>query len=456
MGDVDSKFLDKRFRPFIFDYSQFSKISVMKRNLQFYQKVRKIISLISLTAIPMFTFSQELLTLDSCYQLARENYPLIKKHALIDKSKDFSIENIGTGDLPQIRLGGQATYQSAVTEIPINLPGNPIQPLSKDQYKVYAEVEQNIYNGGRTAAEKEAREAEAVTQHQSLEVQLYQLKNRINELYFGTLLAQQNLKQNALHQQDISSALGQTTAMIAAGTALRSNAAVLKAALLALQQRAITLQANRIAYCTLLGMFIHRPLDTTTQLIWPDAPPNALDNKRPELALFQAQKARLDVSRKLTNLGNQPRLDLFMQGGYGRPGLNMLSNQFDPYYIGGIRISWDLHSLYTARKQRSIIDINEKEVDLEKQAFVFNTALTSSQESTEIQHYRDLLTSDDQIIALRTEVKKTALAQLKEGVLTIHDYLLEVNEAHQAEEGKILHQIQLLNLLYRQKTTMGQ
>lgn len=406
--------------------------------------------------LPYAGFGQATLTLDSCYLLARENYPLIQKHALIDRSRDYTIDNATTTHLPQFSFGAQASYQSAVTEIPLKIPGVHIESLDKDQYKAYADVQQTIYDGGQLKENKNAITAASRVEEKSLEVRLYALKDEINQLYFGLLLIAEARRLNQLHQQDIQTALEKTQAMIKGGTALKSNAALLEAEKLDIQQEATNLASNRKAYLQQLGMFLHRQLDTTTKLAIPEMPVLTMDNSRPELSLFDAQKELLHVKTALTYQLNKPKIGLFMQGGYGRPGLNMLRNRFDPYYIGGVRLSLPLDGLYTAKKQRKLIDIDQKSIDIQKEAFLFDTRLAATQQSTEIERYRSLLVTDDQLIALRTEVKQTAWAQLQNGVLTIHEYIRELNEENQARQNKSLHQIELLNIAYHKKTTLGE
>lgn len=395
------------------------------------------------------------LSIDSCYALARKNYPLAKQKDLVEKSRDYSVENAAKGFLPQLNFGGQATYQSAVTELPIHIPGVSIPELSKDQYKVYGEVDQPLTDAITIKQQKDLLKASAAIEDQSLEVELYKLKDRINQLFFGALLIDEQLAQNELLKKDIESGISKTSAAVANGTSYKSNLSVLKAELLKNNQHAIELKASRKAYLEMLGLFIKRPLTEGTSLEKPAIKALSDNINRPELSLFESQKKSIDIQDKLLTSKNIPHLGLFFQEGYARPGLNFLTNKFDWYYIGGIRFSWSASGLYTLKKERKILNINRSLIDLQKDVFLFNTSLAVKQQTEEMKKLEDLIAVDSDIIALRTEVKDAANAQLENGVTTANDFLREVNAEDQARQNLLLHQIQLLIAQYNYQNTTG-
>lgn len=395
------------------------------------------------------------LTLPDCYTLARQNYPKVKQQQLIQKTKEYSVENISKGYLPQFIVNGQATYQSDVVTIPFELPGVVIPTLSKDQYKIYAEVSQNVFNGGNKKLEKRSAEADAVVSQQQLEVDLYALKKSINELFFGILLAQEQLLQNDLLKKDIELGLAKTNASIANGTALKSSGDALQADLLKTDQESIELKFASLAYRDRLSLFINRPLDENTVFQKPPSITPSQDINRPEIILYDAQNKALDVETELVNAKNLPKVDLFLQGGYGRPGLDMLNNDFATYYYGGLRVNWSLGGLYTAKREKALLNIKSKTNDIEKEVFLFNTHLTLRQQNADIHKQQDLIQSDNGIIQLRNRIKNTALAQLEYGVINSSDYLREVNAEDQARRTQLLHQMQLLMAQYDQQTTTG-
>lgn len=397
--------------------------------------------------------AQQRLTIEDCYMLARDNYPLVKQRDLIAKSNSYSIENASKGYLPQWTIFGQASYQSDVTQVPIAAPG--VTVLDKDQYKIYSEVSQILYDGGTIKAQKKIVEANTLVEEQKLEVELYKLKERINQLFFGILMIDEQLTQAEIVKKDIQSGLDKTNAAIANGTALKSSGDALQAELLKTDQRTIELKAIRNAYAEMLGLFINRTPDEATIFEKPQPVTVSTSINRPELRLYELQKSSLDMQDKLLNARNLPKLGLFLQGGYGRPALNMLNNDFDLYYIGGVKMSWALSGLYTRKNERALLDINRSTLDIQKETFLFNTNLSLRQQNSEAAKLQELIKTDDAIIALRTKIKNTALAQVENGVISSSDYLREVNAEDQARQNQLLHEIQLLMTYYSQQTTSG-
>ena len=365
------------------------------------------------------------------------------------------MENASKGFLPQLNFAGQATYQSAVTELPIRIPGVSIPQLSRDQYKIYGEVNQPLTDAITIKQQKDLLKASAAIEDQSLEVELYKLRDRINQLFFGALLIDEQLAQNELLKKDIENGISKTTAAVANGTSYKSNLSVLKAELLKNNQHGIELKASRKAYLEMLGLFINQPLGEDTPLEKPQVKVLSDNINRSELALFESQKKSIDIQDKLLTSKNIPHLSLFFQEGYARPGLNFLTNEFDWYYIGGIRFSWSASGLYTLKKERRILDINRSLIDVQKDVFLFNTSLATKQQTDEMKKLEDLISVDTDIIALRTEVKNSANAQLENGVITANDFLREVNAEDQARQNLLLHQVQLLVAQYNYRNTTG-
>jgi outer membrane protein TolC len=436
------------------------KINQMTKSI--YQTIRLIMKylfrIITLQLICLTAFCQQepiaQLTLNEAYSMAEANYPLIKQRQLISQTTAYSVDNINKGYLPQVNINGQATYQSAVTEIPISLPGAEIPTLSKDQYKLYGEVNQVLYDGGTLKHQKELQKAEENIEQQKLTTELYQLKERINQLFFGALYIEEQLKQNELVISDIQTGLNKMEAAVKNGIALRSQVDLLKADLLKTRQHTIELQANLAAYKDMLGLFIDKQLNET-KLAKPAPAILTKEINRPELLTYHAEQLKLDAQHKMLNSKSLPRLNLFFQGGLGRPALNMLSNDFEAYYIGGARLTWSISSLYTAKKDRALIGVRRNMVENRKETFLFNTTLSMKQADAEIKKYKELLISDDEIITLRNKVKLAAVAQLDNGVITSNDYMREVIAEDQARQSKILHEIQLLMSQYNFQTTTG-
>lgn len=402
------------------------------------------------------TYAQEpSLTLEQCWELARKNYPLIKQKELLTRSLEYSISNAQSGNLPQVSIHGQASYQSDVTRLPG--PAVLVEPLSKDQYKIYAELNQNIYDGGVIKNQNAVQSAGTLVEQQKLEVELYKIRERINQIYFGVLLMDAQRSQLNLLRSDITSSLAKTESAVRNGTAFQTNVDMLQAELLKTDQRIIEINAGRKAYLAMLGYFINQPLTAQTVLVAPVAVEDArvAEIKRPELTLYQFQSDLLGAQYKSSTTRNVPKLGLFVQGGYGRPGLNMLKNEFETYYLGGIRLSWSLGNFYNSKRDRELLDVNTQMVSAQKETFLFNTNLTLMQLDDEVQKLRELIRVDDEIIALRARIKNTAKAQYEHGVISTNDLLRELNAEESARQNLAVHQIQFMLAKYNYQTTSG-
>ena len=420
--------------------------------------INKRIKLIALyCSITVIVYSQHVtsLTIDSCFEMAKRNFPLVKQYALIDKSKSYSIDNANKSYLPQFNIGGQATYQSEVTHIPISLPNVKIAELSKDQYKLYGEVSQAVTDLFTTKDYRELISANAEIEGQKIEVELYKLKERISNLFFGILLIDAQIQQTELLKKDIQSGIDKVSVAIAYGTALKSSADNLKAELLKANQRTIELKSNRSGYAAMLSYFIDQTVDETTFLIKPSPQIISSTINRPELKLFDLQKRTFEVQNKLIKAKNLPRLNLFLQGGLGRPALNMLSNDVNLYYLAGLRLNWNLAGLYTYKNEKQILSLNQKGLDIQKEIFLFNTNVILHQQNSEVSKMQELIETDNSIITLRESIKNKTKVQLENGTATSTDYLIDVNAQDQAAQNLILHQIQFLMTQYNYQITSG-
>lgn len=397
-----------------------------------------------------------MLTLEKAYQLAQEHYPLIRQRLLVTKNTELALQQISKSWLPQASLSGQATYQSDVPGIPVKIPGFDIEQPSKDQYRAVAEVNQLLYDGGTSAAQKNVQHISAKVELQRAEADLYKIKERINQLYLGILLLDEQLKQTELVKRDIQLGIKRVEAQVQYGTAFRSNLLTLQAELLKAGQREIELRANRRGLIDVLSIYVNQSLPETVQLQKPEWKQPAVPAiNRPELKLFHYQDSLLQVQKQLINARNRPHTSVFVQGGYGKPGLNILKNEFDFFYMGGLRLNWSLGNLYTARKEKEILSVNQQMVAVQKDVFLLNTNAQLSQQQAEIQKLEALIAADKEIIAVRQQVKEAAHAQLQNGVITASDYLREVNAEDQARLSLIAHELQLLQARINYQTIAG-
>lgn len=411
--------------------------------------------LVMLGTAPSHAQTIHSLTLEDCYQKAKENYPLVKQYDLIEKTTDYSLANASKGYLPQFRIGGQATYQSDVTQIPFSLPNMHIPEVSKDQYKVFGEASLPVTGLFLVKQQKDLINAKSEVQKQQLDVQLYPLKNRVTQLYFGILLLDAQLKQVEIAKKDVQLGISNDSTAIANGVGMASSADILQAELLNVEQKKIELESNRKQFAAMLSLFIHEKIDKNTQLKRPVPPTKNTAINRPELNLFMAQKSSLEVQKKLLTSGILPQFKLFIQGGYGRPGLNMLADKFQWYSIGGLSLSWNITNFYTHKKKRNLLEIKENSLETQKKTFLFNTKLSLTQGNTELDKQRKLLNTDGELVKLRQKIRLAGQNKLKNGTLSANDYLQYVHAENKAKQKLIYHQIQFLKTQYEKKLTQG-
>jgi outer membrane protein TolC len=408
-------------------------------------KIVKQLACFTVITLPFSTSAQDqTISLQQAFQLAEQNYPMIHQKDLIKESERLSLQNLNSNFLPQVTINGQATTQSDVTKVPYLIPGVAVPFISRDQYKAVGEVNQLIYDGGATKGQRSIQQLNSTVEQSQVVVELYNLKARINQLYFSILYQDDLLDQTDLVLKDIQIGIDRVKPQVDNGVSLRSNLLVLKAQLLQMQQRAIEIRSARKGFADALSVLINHPVSETTLLETP-LEYNDKDTTlfRPELSLYRSQSQLVAGQRQLIDARNRPKVNLFLQGGYGRPALDMLSNEFQPFYITGVRLNWSLGSLYNTKREKELLQINSQTIDLQKQVFVLNTHSQLAQQKSDIEKYAQLVSSDEDIIQLRKQVTDAAKAQLANGVITSTDYLIQVNAEDQARRALILHQLQL-------------
>jgi outer membrane protein TolC len=395
------------------------------------------------------------LSLEEAYKLSRDNYPIARQKDLIDQAEELNLKNLNSAFLPQLSFNGQASYQSDVTKVDIALPGINMLSQSKDQYRATADINQMLYDGGLTREQKNIQQLNSSVEQSGVEVELYSLKNRINQIYFNILYQDELLKQNNLLLKDIQIGIDKIKPQIDNGTVLRSNLQILQAQYLQTEQRAIEIKNTRKGLIDALSLLIDRPLSENIKLTTPQTVIQDTIINRPEIKLYEAQSRLISGQEKLIAARNLPKASAFLQGGYGRPGLNMLSNEFDAFYITGLRLNWSLGGLYNLKRDKKLININRQKVELQKENFVLNTQSALKQQSAEINRYADLVASDQAIIEIRRKITEAAKAQLENAVITANDYLREVNAEDQARQAMATHKLQLLQAQINFQITTG-
>lgn len=386
-------------------------------------------------------------TLQEIEALTVQNYPLVKQAALLNQSAQLNIENIKRAMYPQLSINGQATYQSDVTSISLPIAGFKPNLLSKDQYRATAEIQQVIYDGGVNKKTQALAQASAKMDLIKNEVDIYKLKERVTQIYCTVLYTNEVINQINLIQKDLQNALQKMEALYKNGLVFNNNVLQIKAQLLKNNQKLDEAYSAKRIVLDALELLANISISNNAQF---EVPKNIEINKenlelsRPELLLFDAQKSTIQNQLGLIQAKTNPKLGAFVQTGYGRPGLNMLQNEFDWFSIGGVKLQWSLGGYYTAKKEKSMLQNQATMLKNEKDTYTLNNRVQLKQAGDEIEKLAKLIESDKEIIALRDQIKSTSLVQLNNGVITANDYLKEINEYDLANQAMIQHQTQLI------------
>ena len=394
------------------------------------------------------------LSIEACYEKARANYPLIKQYGLIEKTKEYNLSNAAKGYLPQVTFSAQATYQSDVTEIPIDLDaigltGVKIPSVSQDQYKMELALSQTLWDGGAIRSERKTLRTQAEVDQRDMDVNMYAINERVNQLYFGVLLAEAQLEQNKVLQAELRRNCDQVSSYIKNGIANQSDLDAIQVDLLKAKQTEAQFEHTKRAYREMLSRLIGEEIGEETRLVKPEAVrPLTKENNRPELELYQARIRNLRAQDSRITAGMMPKLGLFVTGGYGKPGLDMFEDNFKVYYLAGVKLSWNLGSLYTRKNDRRKIQTGIRSIETQRETFLFNTSLDVAQRNATIDKYIDQLKYDDEIIALRGSVKRASEAKMANGTLSGTDLTRDIHAEQSAIQDKILHEIELLMAIY--------
>ncbi len=411
------------------------------------------ISLLVLMYFSSFENSQaQQIGIDECQQLARTNYPAIRQLDLIEKSTAFQLSNINKAWLPQLNVNVKATYQSDA--IDINIPAIGLKMnQSKDQYNAALDVTQTIWDGGASKAQKTLTKAQAETEKQKVELDLYALTDRVNQLFFGILLINEQLQQIRILKADLETNIKKVKALETNGIAYPSDVDMLLVEQLNANQRETDLLLTQKSFIEMLAAFTKKNINQQTNFLKPLLPEIKTDstNNRPELLLMNQQIKLYENQRELVKASTRPKLGIFAQGGYGRPGLNMLANEFMPYYIGGVRLSWNISSFYTRKNELEKISVHQNLVNTQRETFIFNTNLQNKQQLNEIDKLKSAMANDDKIIALRTRIKTATSARVDNGTATVTDLIRDLNAENNAKQMRSLHEIQLYSAIYQLK-----
>lgn len=402
-------------------------------------------------------------TLDECQRAAEQNYPLIRQYDLIATTTAMTVKNIGKGWLPQIAASAQATYQSDVAAWPESMYGMfeqmglDVKGLKKDQYRVGLDLQQTIFDGGAISSQKYiAREQGNVRSAQN-EVNMYNVRKRVNDMYFALLLFDEQITLNDDVQELLMSSERQLTSMVKMGTAATSDLDNVKAERLNAMQQNESMKSQRNTLRQMLSIFCGIEMNSPVK-------PNAVEvnyvQNRPELRLFDVQKRLADAQEKALNSQLMPKLGLFAQGYYGYPGLNMFDDMMRHEWslngIAGIKLSWNIGALYTRSADKTKLRMQRDMADNAREVFLFNNDMEQMQQNADIIRYREMMKRDDEIITLRGNVRKAAESKLGHGIIDVTGLIREINNENAAKVQKAIHEIDMLREIYNLKFSVNE
>ena len=404
-------------------------------------------------------------TLDECRRLAREHYPEIRQYDLVRRTEEYTLSNARRAWLPQLSFAAQATWQTEVPSFPNALAGMLAQQgidmpgMNKDQYKAALELNQTLWDGGKSEADKRIARAEAAEQARSADVDLYALQGRVDNLFFGILLLVERIAQTQLTLDLLRSNLEKVRALQRNGVAMQSDADAVEAELLTVNQQLTQVAASRDSYRRMLEIFTGRPLGGE-QLERPDASePRSMESSRPELALFDATADKLTAQERLVKAATRPHFGLFAQGYYGYPGMDYFQSMMSPDWswnaMAGVKMSWNFGAYYTRKNSLAKLRTAKEQVEMQREIFLFNTRLQTAEESGDIARLRKALADDDRIVALRRSVREAAESKLRNGVIDTDDLLRKITDEAAAATARSAREIELLKTIYELKHTIN-
>ena len=417
--------------------------------------------------LSMMSIMAQAQTLEECQQAAERNYPLIQQYDLINKTTKLTVSNIQKGWLPQVSASAQATYQSDVVSFPDEMQalyqqmGINMKGLTKDQYRVGIDVQQTVFDGGAIRSQKEIAWAQGQVQQVQNEVNIYNVRKRVNEMYFALLLIDEQIKLNVDLQELLAGNERKLESMKKNGTAAESDWYSVKAERLNVVQQGVNLQSQRQALTRMLTTFCGMEVKT------PSKPPRGeasvlplggdRGGLRPELHAIDAQLRLADAQEKALNSALMPKLGVFAQGFYGYPGYNMFEDMMNHKWslngMIGARLTWNIGALYTRKNNKAKLQLQRDMAENSRDVFLFNNNLEQIQQNENIARYQRLMSDDEEIISLRSSVRKAAESKLAHGIIDVNDLVKEINSENQARVQQTIHEIEMLKEMYDLKYT---
>jgi outer membrane protein TolC len=418
--------------------------------------MKRIINLMLLLLVGSSTYGQ--LTIEHCQEKAKANYPLIKQYDLIAQSTEYTISNANKAYLPQLSLDGIGAY--IIKGFPaVSLPGMPAAEEEKLKFIGIAQLNQTIWDGGATRSQKNITSASAEVDKANIDVALHSITERVNQLYFGILLMDEQLKQLALVNENLTRNLNRLQLSKDNGLVFQTDVDELKAEVLNLEQKNIDFTYTRKGYVEMLSYLMGEPLAANIQLQKP-VTENVetiltLENNRSELKLYSTQRSLIEQKASFNKVLNMPKIGLLGAGILVSPEASFGASQISSLALAGLSVSWNTGGVYKTSNNKQLDRIQLDRIANQQETFLFTSNIQLKQVTSEIEKQREIIHKDSEIVALKSNIRKSYQLKYDNGMSSMNDLITAINKESEARGNEALHQVQLLMSLYSYKTING-
>jgi len=409
------------------------------------KQIKKLMILLGILSIGNMLFAQDKITLQECFESAIIHHPLYAQKMLKSEVSALQIEDYKKDLLPQIYMNGKATYQNEVIGLNLQIPGMDIPELSKDQYRLSLDINQAIYRGGIYQKQKDLEAINQVLEQLEVDKNLYFIKKDVKSLFFSIILLDEQKSVLKSYLEQINTKADELQAMVEEGVVLPTAKDALMAERLLIQQQLNDLQIQRKALLTNLELLTKRDLSGIKELVITPVNLEGEEQDRLEYQMMIASQNKLEYSKNLIDAQKLPMISAFATGGYGRPGFNYLSDDFDDFLMVGVNLKWKILNWNRFNNKKKMLDLNIQMIETQKKDFEKNIQIVLNQIQAEIDKINSRLQSDPELIRLRKNVADNSSNQLNQGVITSSIYIDDLEKLNQARINMKIHEIQLIN-----------
>lgn len=419
--------------------------------LNYRRKVKNILCIVLLSISQVVMAQDTSLSIDTCYAMARRNYPIIKQFALIEKSKEFTISNANKAYLPQVSVTAIGGFISG-------LPSSGAESESGNaKFIGVGQINQTIWDGGATRVQKDIASANADVEEANIEVQLYSLRDRVNQIYFGILLLDEQKKQLDTLRKNLNRTLSNAKLSMENGLAYQSDVDEVNAEVLRVEQNLIASSFARKGYVEMLSHLIGRALREDLLLQTPQTieSTSAWSSRRPELNFYASQLRMVELQSNMNRVNNMPKLGLLGFATIIEPGVTFGPSSLSNVFVGGVSLSWNTGNLYKTSNNRQLDKIQMARINNQQEVFTFNNNLQLKQSNSEIEKQRAIVSKDKEIILLKKKITQSYQLKYKNGLASMTDLINCFYKESEARNEQSLHQVQLVLAQYNYKTVSG-